>query len=210
MARVKIGNVYPTDEYLLARCAPAGYGLGEELPIVDKAGLDNWISSGWCIYYDAFNKDSTLGGSAFVNCKGNNSSITGAVIQEAHQQDGYGVNTLTRAYIGGEWTPWEYINPPMLLGEEYRTTERWQGKPVYTKLFNFGLSANGASIPHELNPNPIVRYSAVAGSIPLPHFNTVEPGYQITVSVGATNITMACGEGRTGLQTYVQLWYTKN
>lgn len=28
MARVKIGNVYPTDEYLLERCAPAGYGLG--------------------------------------------------------------------------------------------------------------------------------------------------------------------------------------
>lgn len=32
----------------------------------------------------------------------------------------------------------EWINPPMVLGEEYRTTERWNGKPVYTQLVNFG------------------------------------------------------------------------
>ena len=31
----------------------------------------------------------------------------------------------------GIWYPWEYVNPPMLLGVEYRTTERYQGKPVY-------------------------------------------------------------------------------
>lgn len=30
MARVKIGNVHPSDEYLLERCAPAGYGLGKQ------------------------------------------------------------------------------------------------------------------------------------------------------------------------------------
>lgn len=30
MARVKIGNVFPPDEYLLKHCAPSGYGLGED------------------------------------------------------------------------------------------------------------------------------------------------------------------------------------
>ena len=31
----------------------------------------------------------------------------------------------------------EWLNPPMLLGVEYRTTERYLGKPVYKKLIEF-------------------------------------------------------------------------
>lgn len=37
---------------------------------------------------------------------------------------------------------WEYIDPPMVVGVEYRTTERNQGKPVYRKLVNFGTLPN--------------------------------------------------------------------
>lgn len=33
----------------------------------------------------------------------------------------------------GNWGHWEWVNPPMQLGVEYRTTERYQGKPVYAK-----------------------------------------------------------------------------
>lgn len=207
MARNLIGNVYPTDEYLLSRCAPAGYGLGEELPIVDKAGLDNWISSGWCIYYDAFNKDSTLGGSAFVNCKGNNSSITGAVIQEAHQQDGYGVNTLTRAYIGGEWTPWEYINPPMLLGVEYRTTERYMGKPVYTKLVDCGTIQTKV-FAHGCAAITVVRCcgtTSMGTTIPYRWNDNY-----LSVSADRTNIHICTNTDFSSQTCSVQLWYTKD
>ena len=35
----------------------------------------------------------------------------------------------------GNWQPVEWINPPMKLGVEYRTTERYLGKPVYTQVF---------------------------------------------------------------------------
>ena len=35
----------------------------------------------------------------------------------------------------------EYFNPPMEVGVEYRTTERWNGKPVYTKRLEFALPA---------------------------------------------------------------------
>ena len=31
----------------------------------------------------------------------------------------------------GVWSPFEWVNPPMKLGVEYRTTERWNQKPVY-------------------------------------------------------------------------------
>ena len=40
------------------------------------------------------------------------------------------------------WQPWEYVNPPLTLGVEYRTTERYQGKPVYTMAFSFGALPN--------------------------------------------------------------------
>ena len=36
----------------------------------------------------------------------------------------------------------EWINPPMVVGEEYRTTKRHNGKPIYTKLIDFGVLSN--------------------------------------------------------------------
>ena len=38
----------------------------------------------------------------------------------------------------GKWQPVEWINPPMVLGTEYRTTERYLGRPVYCKTVDFG------------------------------------------------------------------------
>lgn len=40
--------------------------------------------------------------------------------------------------INGTWLPWEYDNPPLALGVEYRTTERYLGKPVYVKAVDCG------------------------------------------------------------------------
>lgn len=45
----------------------------------------------------------------------------------------------------GQWDPLEYINPDMQLGVEYRTTERFLGKPVYVKVVNFGTAPNNDS-----------------------------------------------------------------
>lgn len=40
--------------------------------------------------------------------------------------------------ISNVWNPFEWVNPPMNLGVEYRTTERYLGKPVYVKKVSFG------------------------------------------------------------------------
>lgn len=50
----------------------------------------------------------------------------------------------------GNWQPVEWINPPMQLSVEYRTTERYLGKPVYTKAINFGVIPNNSvkSVSH--------------------------------------------------------------
>jgi hypothetical protein len=37
---------------------------------------------------------------------------------------------------------WEWKNPPMEAGVEYRTTERWKGSPVYTQVVYFGTLPN--------------------------------------------------------------------
>lgn len=36
----------------------------------------------------------------------------------------------------------EWQNPPMTIGTEYRTTERWNGKVVYTRIVDFGTLPN--------------------------------------------------------------------
>lgn len=65
-------------------------------------------------------------------------SATGAIIpltMAVRASDNYGT----------DWTPWEYINPPMAAGVEYRTVERFLGKPVYKVLINFGALPNTGS-----------------------------------------------------------------
>lgn len=88
------------------------------------------------------------------------------------QMTGYGSITATgyNGYIlqmtckNNVWTPWEWINPPMALGVEYRTTERYMGKPVYCKLIDCGaLTANTFKIATALSANgdKAVRAEAV-------------------------------------------------
>lgn len=40
---------------------------------------------------------------------------------------------------------YEWINPPMIAGAEYRTIEKYQGKYVYAKLVNFGALPNATT-----------------------------------------------------------------
>ena len=49
-----------------------------------------------------------------------------------------GALMAVRSVSGGEVGPIEWVNPPMELGTEYRTTERYLGKPVYVKLVALG------------------------------------------------------------------------
>ena len=59
-----------------------------------------------------------------------------------------GVHSITQPIVarrmiyGSKIGTWEYVNPPMQLGVEYRTTERYRGKPVYQKLIDFGALPN--------------------------------------------------------------------
>ena len=51
------------------------------------------------------------------------------------------VDSASRVVNGVE----EWINPTMMIGVEYRTTERYDGKAVYAKLVDFGMLPNATS-----------------------------------------------------------------
>ena len=53
---------------------------------------------------------------------------------------------------GVQFAEWEWVNPRMELGTEYRTTERYLGKPVYCTLIDCG------AVP-DVNTNKTIGFS---------------------------------------------------
>lgn len=54
-------------------------------------------------------------------------------------------NALTKDSSAAEPSVQEWADPPMELDTEYRTTERYLGKPVYAKVVDFGALPNASS-----------------------------------------------------------------
>ena len=64
------------------------------------------------------------------------------IVQEYYviATDNYSVVCATiRCLRGVDWSNWEWVNPPMIAGEEYCTTERMNGKAVYKKRLESGI-----------------------------------------------------------------------
>ena len=89
-------------------------------------------------------------------------------------QDAYALTNINEylhrrrlVYIGTatQDNPWEWVDPPMALGVEYRTTERYMGKPVYAKLLNLGSMPSSGSykevqIPYDGDTN-YIKYARI-------------------------------------------------
>lgn len=112
--------------------------------------VDETVSNGWYLVYlsDGGNIGGATQGTLSVDA-----STRGITQEFRFYYAGYGgFCKLTRIKsYQGEWQPWEWDNPPMMLGgidadgnpiNEYRTTERYMGHPVYVKLINFGSLPN--------------------------------------------------------------------
>lgn len=143
MARNLIGNVYPTDEYLLKRCAPAGYGLGTKG--AETTDLNTAVKSGWYSFTNNCNNRPVDYGVALVLNR-----YDAEVVQiafDAIGTEGWHQNGLVakRSRNDGVWSEWEYANPQMEYGVEYKTTERWQRHAVYCKLVSFGNLPNATN-----------------------------------------------------------------
>ncbi len=140
--------------------APAGYGLGEGNPRyaddINKAILPGWYSVG----------EQTANVPAFVGSGyplWNYSCVfvqrrNSAIWQHLYTEGVYGVGQYLMGVrvssdAGATWSELEYLNPPMIPGVEYRTTERYNGKPVYVKLIDVGdmPSNDTKTLYHEIS-----------------------------------------------------------
>ena len=131
-----IGTYNKTEiDTALQKKAPAGYGLGEKAKSIDS--WDDALVNGW---YMA----PAPSGVGTGNIWGRVDCLSATYLVQTVYADN-NKNSARRFRIGNVFSEWEWVNPPMALGEEYRTTERYQGKPVYVQRisFNGALPANG-------------------------------------------------------------------
>lgn len=137
--------------------APAGYGLGGSGTWVEdlkdaKNDLNDATKSGfYCWTNTAANTPFGYGSLLVLNRGG--SKVTQIAIDPF--MSGYGQIAVRHCTVvsSNTWTAWEFINPPMNIGTEYRTTERYKGKVVYTKLVDLGALPNNTvkSVAHKIS-----------------------------------------------------------
>lgn len=107
----------------------------------------------------------------------------------------------------------EYQNPPMLLGVEYKTTERFWGRPVYYKIVDCGQIADNKQVEHGIvNMRDCISFQGLRGGMPMPGIsnnNLSDPWSYYVADVSRTKITLACGTSAAGGNCHVMLKYTK-
>lgn len=147
--------------------APGGFGLGEAARTLTASdNVDNVKKNGWYTWHwDPTRQPAGLPDEAKYH--------TGLMRVDSANPDTY--DNVQTIYIvlsppnsnpGDQcvvqrmglnapnvWNPWEWVNPPMLLGVEYRTTERYLGKPVYVKAFNVSSLPNNSSLSVNIGTN---------------------------------------------------------
>lgn len=113
--------------------APAGFGLGTTVPHAPNDDI-NQLDISKTGYFTGL-QNSPYPDAWYVGY--NIAYGNGYAYQVAWVLNSLGI--MAQRFIdAGTIGEWEYHNPPMALGTEYRTTERWKGKPVYVKAVDMG------------------------------------------------------------------------
>lgn len=119
----------------------------------------------------------------------------------------------------GHWDPLEYINPEMKLGVEYRTTERFLGKPVYVKVVDCGNLPNADIKSVSIGTSGLEKVIDISGcivndsngdfySIPATNFNVALHNVGL-YATGAQSIAISTQSDRSSYSAYVKVKYTK-
>lgn len=108
--------------------APDGYGLGGASVRPTGSDWNNATENGW--YSGSVNSPNGYMVHGFV-IKYRDEYIAQIVWGYGNESP---VECAQRIKTTDGWQPWEWQNPPMEAGVEYRTTERYQGAVVYKKV----------------------------------------------------------------------------
>ena len=186
--------------------APEGYGLGhgQGKTLSSLEEINSTIENGW---YNIDLATTIIGGhnisngELFVVSRSNNH---GYQILRNIGFDGL----LMRVRRGGTWKEWEWIDPPMEIGIEYRTTKRYGNYSVYTKLISCGNITTGRNvIAHNLSCE-IIDYAGSCDKNALPYHDANTNG-EATLAVTLNNIIINATSQFNGKRAYVQIWYVK-
>lgn len=111
----------------------------------------------------------------------------------------------------------EWLNPPMDLNFEYRTTERWKGKPVYCKAIEIGSadipsSSGSKRVEIGVDHTKIIRYHCFASYstniIVLPYADNT--GCSLTVRILGTGVFFtASSNAFSGYTAVLTIYYVK-
>ena len=173
--------------------APSGYGLGKT-QLIDVEDIDNTTAPGW--YHIASNMTiATVSANYWhmeVSAYADGSSHC---VQKIYPiQPTLGHIEIVRRKYSGTWEEWEHTNPPMVLGVEYRTTERHKGKAVYAAKILVGTLGNAgtvsATLPHTPTETVEIRGFAYTG-------NLVETFPMVSVTDGTVLALMRKAGGQT-------------
>lgn len=184
----------------LAGKAPAGFGLGGQATTVNSP--DDAVQNG---FYRC----------PVISELGSGGYMSGWVV---NNEDGwisqywnYFGSRVRREMEAGVWQQYEWINPRLSNGVEYRTTERWNGKPVYAKLVDCGTMPNASmkAVAHNSAVTWIVRCEAYDVSMK----RTLPQSWSGEVINVFADAGYVCIETNTDCSTrtaYAQIWYTKD
>lgn len=144
--------------------APGGFGLGTvavNIPDLNDATKNGWYMNG--AGGEAVHAPDNVPGWLVLVC----AYADEIVFQTAYRygsDEGLISARRSHHYLFGGWQPWEWINPPTLLGVEYRTVERYNGKPVYVKAVNCGMLVGDKSVEHGVaNMKACIEVNGCAG-----------------------------------------------
>lgn len=197
--------------------APGGFGLGQA-NMKALEDCDNAILSGWyATDSPTLNTPGEDGESGVLLV---NRRIDKRIYQEFYAINGNEYSRWSAARIsygddstGLQWGPWEYLNPFMQTGVEYRTTERFWGRSVYYKIVDCGQIADNKQVEHGIvNMRDCISAQGLRGGMPMPSIynnNLSDPWSYYVVDVNRTKITLACGTSAAGGTCHVMLKYTK-
>ena len=203
----------------LSAKAPDGYGLGKSVPrqIETLEALDTLVENGWHRLRVPDGQGSlTVAGVDVSYCS----------VYNERYSPGQGLQRLTTPYglqvqrimSGYTWGAWENVNPPMALGVEYRTTERYEGKPVYTKLVDCGNITNGKTVTAFPAECYHIRWAGRYGvgnswQTAMPAVGLSADGTVLVYASAfptGTNILLYCVDWYVDKLVYVQSWYIKS
>lgn len=176
--------------------APAGYGLGGSAirKITTELNANSFVAV-------EDTPDALWAWGTRVKLNDNN------VIEEVTNAHGTKIRRIWTNGVAGEW---EYVNPPMYVGVEYRTTERYNGAPIYRQLVYYGALPTSTSkqVAHGISGIQYCLNASIrnmSGSASLTNYVYVDAIY-----ADAANVTIQTTGDMSSANAYVEVVYTKN